>query len=199
MSESNQQYQPMPQYVPQNVIQQQPGHGQPKRKSIFADARFWIGMVVGVVVGAILLFGVEYIYYKTYLESSVSTVAAGQKRSEETVVDKDNLTACKTLFGDDMQIVFDIPDQLQNISGDMTSEQQEQLVNTHKRIIDANKYAEPNLKVNLESLDEPFKAVYDAQENGGGSLNIDTSHISGDITSVMGICADAGYHADNAQ
>jgi hypothetical protein len=146
-----------------------------------------------------LLFGVEYIYYKTYLESSVSTVAAGQKRSEETVVDKDNLTACKTLFGDDMQIVFDIPDQLQNISGDMTSEQQEQLVNTHKRIIDANKYAEPNLKVNLESLDEPFKAVYDAQENGGGSLNIDTSHISGDITSVMGICADAGYHADNAQ
>jgi hypothetical protein len=66
----------MPQYVPQNVIQQQTGHGQPKRKSIFADARFWIGLIAGVVIGALLLFGAEYIYYRQTTVEAQNNVLA---------------------------------------------------------------------------------------------------------------------------
>jgi hypothetical protein len=122
----------------------------------------------------------------------VTNTGSTPKASSATIK-KDNLAACKTLLGDDMKIVTGIPDLITGIGDNATTKQQDQLEKTHLKIEDARKQAESGLAGHLASLDTPFKQAYDVMHGGGGSIDMDTSHVENDITNVMNDCADAGY------
>lgn len=110
---------------------------------------------------------------------------------------KDNLAACKTLLGDDMALVVNTPSLFTNIGSSITTDQQNQLLDYHQKILDAGELADTYMSGHLTSLDVPFKQFYDAYNNGGGALSMDTSHVSTDITDIMLDCTTAGYKADN--
>ena len=122
-----------------------------------------------------------------------SGTASAPKTQTPVAVEKDDLTACKILMGDDMKIMTDMPALITSIGDKTTPEQQDQLKDTHLKIEKAQKTAESGLAGHLASLDTPFKQAYDVMENGGGSIDLDTSHMANDVTNVMGDCAKAGY------
>ena len=126
-----------------------------------------------------------------------SETASAPKTQTPVAVEKDNLTACKILMGDDMKIMTDMPTLLTSIGDKTTPEQQDQLKETHLKIEKAQKTAESGLAGHLASLDTPFKQAYDVMENVGGSIDLDTSHMANDVTNVMGDCAKAGYKISN--
>ena len=117
----------------------------------------------------------------------------------EPVSEHDNLKACQRLFGDDMQVLWDIPGVINSIGDTITDEQSQQMLDIHAKIEYAAEIAEPDLEAELTSLDVPFQQFHDAIISGGGSLNLSTGNIATDVTEIMQTCVDAGYHADNAR
>lgn len=144
-----------------------------------------IAGVVLSVIAIILALATQNVYSGKTAESQATSASASGE--------KDDLKACKLLMGDDMKIMTDMPTLITSIGDKMTSEQQGQLKETHLKIEKARKVSESGLSGHLASLDTPFKQAYDVMGNGGGSIDMDTSHMANDITNVMGDCANAGY------
>ena len=136
------------------------------------------------------------------VKPSEQTPAEGSDTAEqepEPVSEHDNLKACQRLFGDDMQVLWDIPEVINSIGDTITEEQSQQMLDIHAKIEYAIELAEPDLEAELTSLDVPFQQFHDAIIGGGGSLNLSTGNIATDVTEIMQTCVDAGYHADNAR
>lgn len=117
----------------------------------------------------------------------------------EPASEHDNLKACQRLFGDDMQVLWDIPGVINSIGDTITDEQSQQMLDIHAKIEYAAEIAEPDLEAELTSLDVPFQQFHDAIISGSSSLNLSTGNIATDVTEIMQTCVDAGYHADNAK
>jgi len=127
-----------------------------------------------------------------YLSDSITQALSTDTQIQQPV-EKNNLTACEKLMGDDFQTMLDIPDVLLSIGSTTTQEQQNKLLEIHSKISDARQYAESDLDGQLASLDIPFQQAYDTLSSGGGQVTMDTSHVAADVTNIVQTCAAAGY------
>lgn len=102
--------------------------------------------------------------------------------------------ACSAVMETDL--LMRIPDSIIAIGDSLGGEQLDELLAINDELGDAIDVAPPEIAAPLRSLQVPFQTVQDAVDGGGGELNIDTSDVAEDVTSLMEECVAAGYRVD---
>lgn len=107
---------------------------------------------------------------------------------------EDPLAACERILdGGDDSLLSRIPDVLTSIGASMTQDQMDELIDIELELRLAEGEAPDGLERQIERLAQPFREFTDLYAEGGGELNMDTSHVFEDITAVMETCVDAGF------
>ncbi|GAA2242267.1 hypothetical protein GCM10010401_13920 [Rarobacter faecitabidus] len=122
-------------------------------------------------------------------ESTSTTETPATEPNKGSAVD-----ACAKIFeGDDDAIFMRIPGALIGIGADLTDDQADELTEINEALVEASKLAPDALAGKIDRLNEPFQTFADVVAAGGGSLNMDTSHVTEDIADVMTSCTEAGF------
>lgn len=89
-----------------------------------------------------------------------------------------------------------IPTALIGIGSNLEGDQLDNLLSVNEALGEALDVAPEEMIATLELLRQPFQEVQEVLDSGGGNLSMDTSHVAADITTLMGLCADAGYQIE---
>jgi hypothetical protein len=127
-------------------------------------------------------------------ESAEEATEPAEHVEETAAPEKSADAACGAVMNTDL--LERIPESINAIGPDLGGEQLDELLIINAELGLAIEVAPPEVAAPLRSIQVPFQTVNDAVAEGGGSLNIDTSGLAEDITSLMSECVDAGFTID---
>jgi hypothetical protein len=124
--------------------------------------------------------------------TSTATMPASEAPPPEpTELTEDGFASCEIFF--EAGLLERIPDALTSIGDSLGGSELDELLDINQVIGEAYEAAPAGVAGPLESLKQPFQQVEDVVDAGGGSLNMDTSHVMNDVSDLMEECAALGY------
>lgn len=131
-----------------------------------------------------------------------ATTAEPTSQTSSSSVAPDDLESCRVLFdgGKESLVWHRVPDALTGVEAKISQERADEMVAIHEEFVRADDLAASwQLSDAIADLDKPFAKFAKFVEGGGGEVHLDTSRNMQKTTTLMTLCAEAGYQVEGKE
>lgn len=124
-------------------------------------------------------------------ESSPTTETAPV--AESSTPTPDAHTACALFLNGEDSLLSRLAPAIKALGSEATQTQVDEMLDIHDDLETAADHAPDDIAAALREVDEPFADFAQQVQDGGGTINIDTSTVATDTTEVMRLCNVADF------